>query len=360
MSKNKRGSDAYKAEAGKINKKAEGLLKKTTEGGEEGYKKAARFLMLMGKEEASNVLKHLSSEEVEKIAREIALIKNIDPQEAERILMDFDMKKDRDFPVKGGVDSARSMLVGAFGEEKGNSILKKVVPYGGEQPFSFLNEYEVEQLYMLLKDESDYVLSVILSYLEPKKASSLLTRMDPEKQKEIVHKIAKLEKVDSEVLERMETILREKIRTQGKVITEEVDGTSVLAGILKHMKSGEGSKILEDLDHYNHDVSSKVKEKLFTIEDIISLSDRDMQNVLRDYDDEEISIVLKGKSEEFRQKLLSNISERRKTLINEIDEMKPRKKSEVEDATTEFLRYIKAMIDKGEIQPPTDEGDYVS
>lgn len=321
-----------------------------------GYKKAAHFLMLIGQEEASKVLKHMDPAEIEKIAQEIAATKRMDTEEAEKLLMEFGYRKESGVPIKGGVDTARSMLVSAFGEEKGNELLKKAVPREGLRPFQFLEEYEVEQIASLIKNESEYVVSVILAHLDPAKASKVLENLPPEKLKPVVRRIAVMRKVDYDVIERMEQSLKNKIRNQGKVTTEEINGVSTLANILKHMNSSEGVEILNNLEETDPSLSQTVKEKLFSLEDIGRLRIQDIQSVLREFDEKEIALILKGKSDETKRLILDNVSDRRRDLIqDEIDHLGPRKKDEVEAATSDFLHYIRTMIEEGTIVLPEDE-----
>lgn len=363
MSKKKRGIDAYnRVSQAKENtqktESTEGFIKEASGEAQQGYRKAAHFLMLLGKDEAAKVLKHLDQREVENIAHEIASTKKLDTEEAKRLLNEFGMKRDTEPSVKGGREVAKSILVNAFGEEQGNTYFEKAVPKEEYKPFQFLEDYEVGQLKMLLKDESDYVISVILAYLDPGKASELLGVLPSGRQKDIITRIAKMKKIDNDVLERMENSLREKIRRQGKVETREVDGTSALAEILKHMDISTEQSILEQLDDYDKELTHDIKEKLFSIEDVLSLRSRELQKVLRDFEDNELALVLKGKDEAIREKLLENVSGRRRKLIEEeLDALGPRKKSEIEDATKEFLHYIRDMIEEGKINPPqNDEG----
>ncbi len=369
MSSKKRGIDAYRETLKQKSGPQEGFVKKTNsqskyqtfselygddsrmkQDKEGGYKKAAHFLMLIGKEEASNVLKHMQAEEIEKIAREIAATKQMGPEETARTLMEFGLKAEQGVGFQGGIETARSMLTAAFGEEKGNELLKKAVPKEKLRPFQFLEEYEVEQISLLLKNESDYVIGIILAHLDPSKASKLLESLPPDKLKPVVRKIATMRKIDYEVIERMEQSLKNKIRSQGKVTTEEIDGVSTLTTILKHMGTSDGVEILKNLEEIDPSLSQTVKEKLFSFEDIARLRPTDLQTVLREFDEREIALILKGKPEETRQLVLENVSERRRVIIeDEAQGLGPRKKDEVEAAVRDFLHYIRTMIEEGTI-----------
>jgi flagellar motor switch protein FliG len=211
-----------------------------------------------------------------------------------------------------------------------------------------------------MKREPVSVMSVILPQLDRSLASKVIEVLPPADQKEVVSRMARLQKIDKDVLVRMEEALKEKIRKQGKIITEEVDGSSVLADILKHMTISDEYNIIEDLSDDNPDLAKEIKEKLFSTETVLQLYDQDLQRVLRDFDDHELAILLKGKDDMFRDKIFSNLSERRRMLIGEeMEFLGALKKSDVETSTREFLRYLQTMVDEGKVVVRRENDYYI-
>lgn len=342
-------ADAENAARGK----QAGGLKPGVPGGsiKSGVERASKFLMLLEKDNAAKVMQHLSPEELEAVSKKIAETGRIDSEEAKRILTEFGLIREKGETHYGGPDVARSMLVNAFGEDKGEKLFKKAVPYGGSKPFAFLNDYEFQQILMILKKEPPAVLAIVMQYLEPPTASKVLESLSPDVQKSVVKHIAGMEKIDSEVLARMEDVIKEKILKQGKVVTEEIDGKSVLADILKHVGAAAEEEILHDLEASDPGLSEEIRDKLFGIETIQQLHDKDLQEVLRDYDDGELAFILKGKPDRFREKILGNVSERRREIIeNEIDFLGSVKRGEVEKTTKEFLRYLQNQVEEGKLR----------
>lgn len=313
--------------------------------------KAAKFLLLLGKDQAATIMKHLGVEEIEQLSHEIARIKKIDTEEANKILAEFGIIKEKGASIQGGTEVAKEMLHNAFGPEKAENVLKKAVPFQGNKPFDFLNEYEFQQILMILKSEPSSVLGVVLPYLEPDKASKIIEALTPETRKETVKYMAVPKKVDNEVLNRMENVIKEKIRTQGKMITEEVSGKDALANILRHVDPSAEREILESLAHIDPDLSEQIRELMFTPDTVLQMYDQDLQKLLRDYADEEIALILKGKSEEIQTKMLSSVSERRRELIEEeMSLMGHVKRSDADKATKDFLRYMQTLAEEGKIR----------
>lgn len=308
--------------------------------------------MLIGKDEAGKVMRHFSEGEVEAITREIANIRRIESAEAERILAEFGFLKESGRFPSGGVDTARRILVNAFGEEKGRDILLRSIPADQEKFFGFLEDFEPHQIYHLLRSETPAVLAVIIPYMNPGKASRLLTRFDPDFRRELVMRMARKDKIYREVLLRMEEALREKARKFSSPAAEspEVDGKGILAEILKYVDISREEEILRRLEEESPLVAEEIKERLFTIDVLEYLEDDDLQKILRDMQDREIALLLKGKSDGIRAKILSSISERRRGFVaDEYRILGAVPKREADEATKEFLGLLRRLEEEGSI-----------
>lgn len=322
-----------------------------------GHKKAAKLLLLLGKEQAATVLKHLSQEEIEKVTGEIAKIKRIERPEAEKILAEFgDITGQIAANPRGGVDTARDMLKASFGKEKAAEILKKVHPYSGDRPFAFLNDMDYQQIMLLLRKEPVHVMSIVLAYLQPAKASQVLESLPPEVQQQTVKRIARMGEVSPEVLSSVEESLRERIRKQGKMISEEIDGQSVLADILKHMSMQDENRILDKLHGQSSSLADEIRQKLFSIESVLEIPDKQLQEILQKYPDRDLATILKGKPEELEEKILRNVSQRRKEFIrSEREHLGPMRRSEVEKVTRDFMTFVRSLAEQGEVTLQRDE-----
>jgi flagellar motor switch protein FliG len=325
-------------------------------GDESGISKAAKFLLLLGTEEASKVLSHLKAEEVEAVSREILKVKNIDAPEANSILAEFGwLVRTKGWSVEGGPETAEKILATAFGAEKARALMRKASPES-TRPFAFLKGYEAKDLHLMLKDESAQVLSVILPYLEPRKASGLLERLPEEERVELVKRVARLEKVNPEILRSVEEGIKERIRRIGTVNHEEIDGKAALAGILRHVDPRFEERMLDALGEESPELSKNVRERLFTLEDILRVPDKPLQKALRDFQDKDIALVLKGRDEAFKDKLLGNVSANRRAMIlDEYAILGPVRREDADEAAREFLGYFKRAWEDGDISLEGDD-----
>lgn len=327
------------------NEPPKGLLK--TGSDDDGTRKSAKFLLLIGKEEAAKIMRHFSEEELLRISRAMAEIKTVSKRESDALLREFGFLKVPPHSSQGGFDVAKSLLTEAFGPERAGKVLNKVLPFGGEKPFSFLEEYEAHQIASILKKESILAVSVVLSFLSPRKSSAVLISLPVSQRVEAVRRMGRMERLDGEALERMQTAIREKIRAQGKVVTEEVDGPSALAAILKHLSLDHEEELIQDLEEFNPELSREIKEKVYTLDLILNISDKELQEVLRTHPDEEIARMIKGRDMRVREKILHNVSSRRRMLIEEeSDHLGRIPKREADQAARDFLDYLMKLADQ--------------
>lgn len=352
-----------KKESGK-----DGLIKATEASrnfiktGLKGTEKAAKFLLLIGQEEAAKVIKHLKAKEIEAITKEIASIDRIDTEEANSILLEFGwLAKNNAHLLHGGETIAEQMLASAFGETKAKELLRKAVP-GAVKPFAFLEDFTAEQIQLLLKNESSQVFALILPFLDPKKASQLLTLLEPRLRTDIVKRIANMQKTDQEVIRRVEEALKERLRSfENQETPEEIDGAAILATILKHGNAELENTILNELEFSHPDITETIKNQLFTLDDLHKVPNRELQKCLRNWNEKDIAILLKGKSDAFKELLLSNISQSKRTIVmEEYDILGAVRKDDVNKKTQEFLNYFKLKIERGELALDDNDDDFVT
>jgi flagellar motor switch protein FliG len=334
----------------------EGFIKKT--GRDAGYRKAAEFLMILGKDEAAKVLRHLAAEEVEGIALEIAAIEHIESREAAKILEEFGyIRETRDLIAVGGLEKAKEMLLASLPAEKAERILDKVHREMAPPPFSFLQDIDIHQAAAMVREESPPVVSLILAHLEPRVAARIFAALGAESQHEVALRIARMGKVDPEVVRRTEEALRRKVRSQGRVVTQEIDGREALTRILRFMDPAKEQSILEGLDP---NTAAEIRKQLYTIDMVLRIPDKELQTVLRDYADREIALMLKVCEGPIRERILGSVSERRRDFIRlEMEGLGEVRASDAKAAVSDFLGYLQLLEQKGELTIVRESEEYV-
>lgn len=324
----------------------------------------AKYLLIIGPEQASMILKHLPESAVESIVQEISTIGRVEPEEKKRLLEKFsNLFAQPAPPAKGGVETARGFLAQAFGDEKAEQFIRRAVPGKVKKHFDFLEAYEPRQINSILRAESPAFKALILSHLSPPKAAAILALHPAAEQVELVKRLGSMGKLDRDVLIRVEEAVQDKIRkfaSKRDDETYEIDGRSVLAEILKNMDARGEAVLLEYLEAEEPDLSSDIKERLFTIDTLLAIDDRDLQKVLQDVDNNRLALILKGKTEEIRSKLLRNVSaSRAQLIIDEYQLLGPKLRSEIDEATREFVGYLRSLEEAGKLVVHRQNEQYI-
>ncbi len=333
--------------------KTGGLLKvpveQTPDGKDSVYRRVAKFQLLIGEDEAAKILPHLSETQIEKIIPEIASIRTVSKEEAAVIMEEFNglLNKARE---EGGVETAREMLEKAYGKKRADELLKKAMPLEGKIPFTYLRDADNERVYLLIKDENPGVQSMVLSHLEPKKAAKIINLMTPDEKKEVVMRLAKMEPVSPDVLRRVDQAMHEKSLNQTVEKAENIDGRNALAQILKKMDVGAENDILSYLSEDDPDLGQDLRSRLFTMDDVVKSDDRFVQEKLREMSEVDIAYLIAAKPDDFREKILSNISAGRRAEVRaQEDILKPMRRSDCERITSEFFSKLRRAFEEGHL-----------
>lgn len=322
------------------------------------YRRVAKFLVIVGIDEAAKILPHLTEEQTEKIIPEIASIQKITPEESASILEEFEslVEKARE---EGGLETARNILTKAYGSEKAEDMLKKSVKYPDGKPFDYLSDANAERIKVLIDGESDAVKSLVLSQIEPKKAAKVINLMDVDDKKKIVLRLAKMKPVAPEVLAEIDRSLHEKLLTQNTENSQNMDGRGVLAQILKRMNHSAENSIINTLSEQDPELGEDLRKRLFTEEDVIGSDDRFIQNYLHDMEDRDIAVLIYGKNDAFREKILSNVSKnRRRVILDEESMIHHLTKSDSEKMTSSFYSVLRRAWENGDLRVSgRDEGE---
>lgn len=344
-------SKISQSKAGKSDFSLPGLIKvpdTRTGGTESPYRKVAKFLLIIGVDEAAKVLSRLSPEQTEKVVLELASIRRVDPDEATLVLAEFESLLQQAREPSGGIDTARSILEGAFGRERAQEMLEKAVPHIHGKPFDYLEGIDPQRLFRVIADELPSVKALVLSQLKPALAAGVLNAMPQQDKTEVVIRLAKLKTINPDILRRVDDAIREKILAVSTADSDAVDGRSALAEILKRMGGSSEKSILENLAEVDPDLGKDMRDRLFTLDDIVGCDDRFMQETLRPMSEKELAILLAGKPESFRQKIFANCSKTRGTLILEEEKViSPVTRIESDRVTGAFFSIMRRAWEDG-------------
>jgi len=328
---------------------------------DKSLRKVAKFLILLGQDEAAKVVRHLDPAMIEAIGKEIATIKRIEPVEAEYILKEFGYIAASQVGVlKGGKQAAQEILNGAFGKDRAKAILQRSVPDAQIKPFLFLADVDKDVLRSLLAGESFTVLSIVVPFLEKGQAAVVMKALDPSMRLDLVKRLAKMEKVASEIVAKVEEGLREKLHNMNPSTTEEIDGKSRLADILRHMSVDKEERILKDLGKAKPELTEELRRRLFTPEHLVRVGDDGFEDLLRAKTETQIALIWLASPDELRAKIEKNISTRRFLMVQgEIDLLQDTPRRELQKEMRFFLEEVREAVRSGKAALYDDTEEYV-
>jgi flagellar motor switch protein FliG len=317
-----------------------------------GIKKAAILLISLGPEISSQILRMLPDRLIQKVTYEIANTEYVEPQETEKVISDFmEMASAREYILDGGIDYAKNLLTKAIGTTRAKEIMEVLNQIQErEKQFAMLRKADTNQLANLLLSEHPQTVALIMCYIQPEKAADILSMFSNELQAEIAERIGVINNTSPKVIKKIEAILQNKFSSTVDNDQENIGGVKTLVEILNSVDRTTEKNILSDLEKTQPELAELVKSNLFVFEDLITLDTNSIQRVLREVNNEELVLALKGASEEVTSVLFANLSKRAaETIREDIEYMGPVRLSAVEEAQQRIVGVIRRLEDSGEI-----------
>lgn len=325
----------------------------------DNFRKAAVVLLSMDKSLATQVLSHLAPEQVERLTLEIARTNNVSQEEQDAAIVEFRSSLgSRTVIERGSLDLAGELLKTSLGEQNAASIVDNVRRSIESVPFGFLHKVNAEDLLNFISDEHSQTLALILSYLPTNLSADILSELPPDKQLDVVRRIAHMEQTTPEIVREIEDSLRERMATLFSQETEFSGGVPLAAQILNVSDRVTSKGILESLERETPDLAEEIQRLMFVFDDIVKLDNKAIQSLLKEVDNQQWALALKGASEEIKQKIMSNLSQRAAdNLREEMEYLGTVKLSDVEAMQQQIVDVIRRLEDSGEIQVATGDGE---
>lgn len=340
-------------------KEKQGLVKVPGVERDSKYRRVAKFLFLIGSKQAALVLQKLDDIQVEKVIAELVTIRSVDKDEALAILDEFSALYEQHKSSMGGLGVAKDILQQAYGDTKAEEILARSVPEIPVKPFAYLKDMATDELALVLQDELPSACAIVVSYLPPKQAAKYLSSISDEgKKKDIVVHLAKMQKLNADIVQALSDALRKKIVAFSLQKTSKLDGKSVLAHILRNSSIQTEKHILDRLSEEDAELAQDILQQMYSFDDILLMSDKDVQHVLTHFSDTDIRFLLFNRSQEIRRKIIVNISRNKAMFI--LDDEKNMEAPRPAEALEVEKRFVETMIQEeqvGRIIIPKDEGE---
>ncbi len=326
-----------------------------------GIEKAAILLIALGPEKSSMIFRHLKEEEIEELTLQIANTRSVSPGEKELVIDEFyEICLAQSYIAEGGIGYAKDLLEKALGSDKAMEVISRLTSSLQVRPFEFVRKTDPTQLLNYIQDEHNQTIALILSYLNPQQASMVLAALPQEKQADVARRIAQMDRTSPDVIKDVEDVLERKLSS---LVTQDftiVGGVDAIVQILNSVDRSTEKHIMETLEIEDTELAEEIRKKMFIFEDILALDDRSIQRILREVNNSELGVALKGSGEEVQNVIFNNLSKRLAAMIKEeMEFMGPIRLKDVEEAQQKIVNIIRKLEDAGEIVISRGGGDEI-
>jgi flagellar motor switch protein FliG len=326
-----------------------------------GRKKAAVLLISLGSERAADVFRHLRDDEIEGLSLEMAKLQRIDPTVTATVLEELAATVQAyDSLISGGVDYARDVLERALGGDRAAEIIGRLSSVIEMRPFEFLRRTPPEQIVTFLRNEAPQTVALVVANLHTTLGAQVLSHLGEAEQADIAVRIARMGETSPAVVKQVEAVMRQKLASVVQQEYSAAGGVKSLAEILNHADRPTERNVLDSLTEADEELAAEVRRLLFVFEDVIKLDDRSIQLVLREADQKDLALALRGVSEEVKERLLQNMSERgAQMLVEEMEYQPPQRKRVVEEAQGRIVAIVRRLEEAGALVITRGESDAV-
>ncbi|HEV8635704.1 MAG TPA: flagellar motor switch protein FliG [Chloroflexota bacterium] len=316
-----------------------------------GRRKAAALLISLGAELAAQVLKTMREDEVELLTREIVRMERLPAEMKDAIMQQvYEDAMARQFITAGGSEYARDLLARTLGTQKAGELLTRATTARRDQPFGFMAEIEPGQLASVLEAEHPQTIALILSNLPHDLAGRILAALDFELQADVSSRIALMARTSPEMVKEVETVLKKRLATLQTQGFRTAGGVDFLVKVLNSMDTRSERAILESIEHNDPELAAEIRKNMFVFEDLSTLDDRSMQRLLRDINQKDLSMALRGASEDLKNRIFKNMSSRAaQTLRDDMAVSGPVRLRLVEEAQQRIINTVRTLQEAEEI-----------
>ncbi len=323
-----------------------------------GAQKAAILFMALGEDVAKLVVKNMTTDELKAIGIEMGMLQGVKKEVSEELLQEFVtlFKQEDDIHVLGEHYFKR-LLPGAVGGDQASDVFAKIQQEKEKIPFKNVKEIDARVLANFIKNEHPQTIAIILVHLGYDKAGQVLGLLPESLQFEVVNRIANLETVPPDLVRDVDEVLEQELLSMGKESQQLLGGVQKVAEILNLCDRRTGDNILQSMEDYDADLAEKVRKLMFVFEDLSGINDQGIREMLKEIRNEDLVMALKTASEELKNKIFKNLSQRAGQMLQEdLGMLGPVRLSDVEAAQQNIINVARKLEKEGKIMLAGKEG----
>ena len=316
-----------------------------------GTQKSAILMMLLGEDEASEILRNLSPKEVQHLGTAMYSVQGLDQDTVNRVLDDFlAIMKEQTSLGLGAGNYIKNVLQKALGDEKAQSVLSRITPSSSDRPIEILDWMDARSISELILDEHPQIIALIISYLDAALGADVMTMLPDNLQPEIIQRIATLQTVQPDAIKELEEVMQRKFAANTTLRASQVGGIKAAAMIMNFTKQDTEVHIVKNIAKSDKSLMQAIQDNMFVFENLMMADDKSLQTLLRSVDTEDLVLSLKGAEQVLADKLFACMSTRAAANIqDEMEALGPVRLTEVQDAQKRIINVARRLSDEGSI-----------
>jgi flagellar motor switch protein FliG len=316
-----------------------------------GTQKSAILMMLIGEDEASEILRNLSPREVQHLGTAMYSVQGLDQETVNLVLDEFlAIIKAQTSLGMGAGNYIRNVMTKALGEDKSQSVLSRIAPSTSTRPIEILDWMDARSIAELIADEHPQIVALVISYLDSGLGADVLGLLPEEAQAEVIRRIATLKTVGPDALRELEDVMQRKFKANTSLRATQVGGVDAAARIMNFTQQVMEGRIMKDIAKGDKGLMLAIQESMFVFDTLIMSDDKSLQTLLRSVDTELLILALKGADEPLQEKLFSCMSKRAAAnIMDEMEALGPVRLTEVQSAQKEIINVARRLSDEGSI-----------
>jgi flagellar motor switch protein FliG len=327
-----------------------------------GVERAAILLLTLGEDEAAQVLKHLEPREVDAVSAMMARLGNVPTERIATVLEAFRERVEGSGPIPpDGAEYVKKVLGTLFGKQRAELMVERMlVGSGGSSGIEALRWMDPRTIMQIIGDEHPQVIASVLSQIDGRLSAQILPMLPEKMRTDVLLRIAALEELPQNALSELDQIIGKRASSGAQTTARKVGGTRAVADIINAMDRDSSDTVMQQLEAENSELHQKIREMLFTFDDLASIDDRGMQAVLREVSSENLAVALRGAEPAVSDKIFRNMSKRAAEILKEDMEARgPVKLTEVEAAQREIIAIAQKLAEEGTIILGNASNEYV-
>ncbi|NRP28679.1 Flagellar motor switch protein FliG [Marinobacterium sp. xm-d-420] len=323
--------------------------------------KTALLMMLLGEDEAANILTHLEPREVQHLGAAMVSVSEISQEAVSAVLDEFIATIKHQTSLGFGTsDYVENVLVKALGEDKASSVMGRIMPRKSSSGLEILRWMDARSISEMIRNEHPQIIAIILAFLDYSLAADVLNYLAPDIRAEVIMRVANLETIQPEALDELEIIMKQQFANNSAVKSSSVGGVKAAAKIMNYTKADLETAVMGTLEDVDGDLAQRIQDNMFVFDNLADVDNKSIQVLMRNIEPDQLMTALKGADEEVKDKFLENMSKRAAEMfLDDMEAKGPIRITEAEEAQKQILRKARKLSDAGELMLSGRGDDFV-